>query len=319
VTLALPDWLDDAQLELVRDYLDIAPGVRARHFAQALERCGTAGGCVLRVDHSGTTDAVAGLMPLAWDSRHFGIDCARLGPLCVPGRMTSATRLAVVGEVIDAALDWCRKTKVAILQRRMVGARSDELHVFEQRGFREVDEIVTLTAPAATLAPDRSVRPAVERDREALLAIAQDAFPHSRFLAEPAFNSQKARAVYVRWLETLLSGGTSGDKSGEGGAVLVAELAGRPAGFAAIRRDHELDALAGAPMAALEMFAVAENGRGQGLGGALLAAARDWAARNGARTVEASTWQQAAAALASYRRAGFEVRETLFTLHARLS
>jgi GNAT superfamily N-acetyltransferase len=317
--LALPDWLDDAQLELVRDYLNAPRGARARYFARALERCDAAGGRVLEFNHGGATDVVAGVMPLDWDSRHFGLECARLGPLCIPAGMPNATRLAVVGEVIDAALAWCRQAKISLLARRMVGARSDEMQLFEQRGFREVDNIITLTAPAEILNLERAVRPAAERDRDALLAIAREAFPHSRFLAEPAFDSEKARAVYVRWLETLLSGETSGDKSGADGVVLVAELDGRPAGFAAIRRDRELDSLAGAPMAALEMFAVAEEGRGQGLGGALLAAARDWAARSGAETVEASTWQQAGAALASYRRAGFEVRETLFTMHARIS
>jgi dTDP-4-amino-4,6-dideoxy-D-galactose acyltransferase len=314
----LPDWLGDAMPELVRDYLDPAPAARAKHFAAALARC-DANGRLLQVVRNGAAVAVAGVERLAWDSKHFGTGWARLAPVCVAPDASLADRRACVAEIADAAIAWCAEEGISILLRRIVGARSEEASVFEQRGFQLVDSIVTLTAPAAAQKASSAVRPAQQGDREALLAIAETAFPHSRFLADPMLDALKARLVYVRWLETLLSGTTIGDKSGAGGIVLVAEFDGRPGGFIAMRRDSDLDVLAGRPIAAMEMFAVAEKARGRGLGTALLSAACDWSAQQGADLVEASTWTAATAARSSYHRAGYAIRDTLLTFHGRVS
>ena len=69
----------------------------------------------------------------------------------------------------------------------------------------------------------------------------------------------------------------------------------------------------------MEMFAVAEQARGRGLGTALLSAACDWSAQQGANLVEASTWTAATAARSSYQRAGYAIRDTLLTFHGRVS
>jgi GNAT superfamily N-acetyltransferase len=318
MSVVLPDWLGHAMPELVRDYLDPAPAARARHFSAALQRC-QASGRVLEVRRNGAVTAVAGVEPLAWDSQHFGIGCARLAPICVAPDIGLAERRATVAEIADAALAWCAGKEIGILQRRMVGARTEEAGEFERRGFRLVDSIVTFTAPAAANQAAPLVRPAEPGDHDALLQIAETAFPHSRFLADQSLDPIKARLVYVHWLETLLAGAARGDKSGEGGVVLVAVLDGRPGGFVAMRRDPDLDALAGRAIAPMEMFAVAEAARGRGLGAALLMAACDWSARQGAELVEASTWTAATAARNSYARAGYAIRDTLLTFHGSVS
>ena len=182
-----------------------------------------------------------------------------------------------------------------------------------------MDSIVTFTIASAAKEPATSVRAARPADHEALLSIARDAFPHSRFLADPSFDSEKAREVYVRWLETLLSGAASGDKSGECGSVLVAEVGGRAVGFLSVRRDQSLDALTGKAVAPIEMIAIGADQRGKGLGGALLDAARDWAARHGADLVEASTWTASADIRRFYVGAGFTMRDVLFTFHGRVA
>jgi GNAT superfamily N-acetyltransferase len=303
--------------ELVRDYLNPAPVIRARHFVRRLERCAETGQ-VADVRRDGMVDAIAGIEPLPWDSRHFGIGFARLGPFCLAPKLDVSARSAAVEEIIEMALCWSRAHGIAIVLRRMVGARAEEAAAFERHGFRLVDSIATLTASAAKSDTKLPVRSAILADRETLLTIAHDAFPHSRFLADGVLDREKARSVYVQWLETLLSGETVGDKTGAGGAVLVAVGDGRPAGFVALRRDAELDELVGRPVAVMEMFAVAEGQRGRGFGAALLAAARNWAARQGTELVEASTWTAAVAARRNYERAGFAMRDTLLTFHGHL-
>jgi len=318
VTHPLPDWLGQALPELVRDYFDPPADARARHFSSALARC-AASGRVVDAGRHGSVVAVAGVEPLAWDTGHFGIGCARLAPVCIAPDLSPSDRRAAMAEMTEAAMTWCGRNDMKVLQRRIVGARADEASTFERRGFRLVDSIITLNGPAKLQSPKLPVRPARPDDRSALLAIAASAFPHSRFLADPSFDVGKARLVYVHWLETLLTGDTKGDKSGTGGVVLVAETNGHPAGFVAMRRDPQLDVLVGRPVAPMEMFAVAETARGQGLGTALLAAACDWSARAGAEIVEASTWTAATAARESYRRAGYVILDTLLTFHGRVS
>lgn len=315
---AFPDWLGGAMPELVRDYLGPSAEARASQFALMLERC-AANGRVVDVCQRGSVVAIAGVEPLAWDSDHFGIGCVRLAPVCVTRELSFSDRRAAVADITDAAIAWCGERGFTVLQRRMVGARADEASTFEQRGFRLMDSIITLNAPARAKSADLAVRSAQPGDRDALLAIAKSAFPHSRFLADPIFDAEKARLVYVRWLEALLSGESSGDKSGADGIVLVAEHAARAAGFVAMRRDRQVDALVDRPAAFMEMFAVAEAARGHGLGAALLASACDWSAREGAEIVEASTWTAATAARESYRRAGYAIQDTLLTFHGRVS
>src|SRR6185295_13635225 len=121
VTFAsLPDWLDRAMPELVRDYLDPLPAARARHFGEVLARC-AAEGEVVSIRRTGTVDAVAGVEPLDWDSRHFGLGCARLAPLCLAPGLDASARLAAVAEIADWAIGWCRKKNIKMLLRRMVG------------------------------------------------------------------------------------------------------------------------------------------------------------------------------------------------------
>lgn len=69
----------------------------------------------------------------------------------------------------------------------------------------------------------------------------------------------------------------------------------------------------------IEMIAVAGDKRGQGIGGRLLDAACSWAAQHGAELVEASTWTASMDIRKFYQRAGFVMRDVLFTLHGRVS
>jgi GNAT superfamily N-acetyltransferase len=314
MTSERPDWLGDCRPELVRDYLNPDRAGRAEHLNRALARCGAAG-AVFVIGEAGAPRAVAGVERLAWDSAHFGFGCARLAPVCIAPHVPDAERFDAVAASTELALDWCRKNGIATVLRRLVGARSDEARILEDRGFRLMDSIVTFTASPAPA--KNTLREAAPADREPLLDIARTTFPYSRFLADPAFDPVKARDVYVRWLETLLARTASGDKSGSGSIVLVAEADDVAAGFVSVRRDESVDAHVGQKLAMIEMIAVAAGQRGQGLGGDLLKGARDWAARQGADLVEASTWTAAAEIRRFYARENFSMRDVLLTFHGR--
>jgi GNAT superfamily N-acetyltransferase len=311
MTQAAPPWLAEALPEWVRDYLAPPPAERARYFAAGLERAaGT--GTVVSAD-----GAVLGIEPMEWDTRHFGIPCARLAPICIRPSASLAEQGATLAHLVDQALRWCRGHGVRFLLRRMVAARSAEAAIFEARGFRLVDAIVTLTA-AADGAPGNGICPLAERDLPALRRIVGEAFTHSRFLADRRLDPIKAGQVYVHWLDGLATGTGSGEKPGVGAAVLVARDGDDAAGFIALRCDPTQDSVFGERLAFIELFAVATASRGRGHGARLLAAAKSWARAVGASLVEASTWAASAAALRSYRGAGFEMRDTLLSFHCHL-
>lgn len=314
MTFEAPEWLGMALPELTRDYLGLLASARAAQFSERLARCAHEGQ-VIDVKRNGAVDAIAGVEPLPWDGQHFGVGCARLAPLCVAPDLSATRRFSAVAEIIDAAIRWGRANGIKMLVRRMIGARAEEARLFEERGFRLADSIVTFNASAAASPADLAVRPATVADREALRAIAWEAFPHSRFLVDPGFDREKAHMVYVHWLDGLLTGNVSGEKSAADGAVLIAERKGRAAGFLAIRRDRPADALLTRALAVIELFAVATLARGHGIGGLLLLAARDWAARQEATLVEASTWTAAIAARRTYQRAGFTCCDNILTFH----
>ena len=311
MTVAAPPWLAEALPEWVRDYLTPPPTERAGYFAAAFERAAESGA----VFH--TDGMLVGVEPMGWDTRHFGISCARIAPICVDRACSPERRAAALGSLLDQVLDWCTQHEIRLLLRRMVSARNVEATIFEERGFRIVDVITTLTAPAEDV-DDASTRPLVDRDLPSARRIASEAFTHSRFLADPRLDKDRAREVYVHWLDTLATGAGSGEKRGDGAAVLVAPEGDGIAGFIALRRDPSLDPVLGVPLASVELFAVAAISRGRGHGARLLGAAKSWARANGATLVEASTWAASADALRSYRAAGFEMRDSLLSFHCHL-
>jgi GNAT superfamily N-acetyltransferase len=311
MTFVAPPWLAEALPEWVRDYLAPPPAQRARHFAAAFERAGRTG-TVVSAD-----GAVLGVEPLDWDSRHFGLSCARIAPICLHPACSPAERGAVLSPLMDEALQWCRDRGVRLVLRRMVAARNAEAGVFEARGFQLVDVISTLTA-SADGTDGTHVRPLADRDLPVVRRIAAESFTHSRFLADRRLNPAKARDVYVQWLNGLATGAGSSEKPGDSAAVLVAPDNDDIAGFIAMRRDPSLDSILGERLASIELFAVGAASRGRGHGGRLLAAGRSWARSRGASLVEASTWAASAEALRSYRGAGFEMRDSLLSFHCHL-
>jgi GNAT superfamily N-acetyltransferase len=311
MTFVAPPWLAESLPEWVRDYLAPPPERRARHFAAAFDRAALTGIVV------SAEDAVLAVEPLAWDTNHFGLRCARIGPVCVHPACSPSERIEVLSPLVDQALDWCRDHGFRLVLRRMVAARNAEASVFEARGFRLVDMITTLTASAdGTGSSD--IRPLEDRDLPSARRIVAESFTQTRFLADRRLDPAKSRDVYVQWLNGLATGAGSGEKQGDGAAVLVASEGADVAGFVALRRDPLQDPVFGVRLASIELFAVAAAARGRGHGARLLAAAKSWARSRAAALVEASTWAAAGDALRSYRSAGFEMRDSLLSFHGHL-
>jgi len=217
---------------------------------------------------------------LAWDSDFFGVRVARVHP----GRLTPATASAVMG--------WCEAHAIDLLY--FLADADDPLTIglAEDYGFRLVDLRVTLDRPLdgaqALRAPD-AVRPVRPADLPALQAIARTGFAQSRFYADPRIPDERAAALYETWVTQRAQ-----DPAAH---VLVAEMEGQAAGF--------ITCLRSGAQGTIDLFAVGEGARGRGLGQALVSAALDWFAGQGAAGVSVVTQGRNLAAQRLYQRCGF--------------
>lgn len=140
------------------------------------------------------------------------------------------------------------------------------------------------------------VRVLADADLEASLDLFEEVAAEGRWLAnEPPVDR---REVAARWRDLL--------RTGEG-TLLVAGDGGPPAGLAA---------LVGLASPELGMLVRASRRR-QGVGSALVLASVAWAEARGAREVVLHVFPHNAAAIALYRRLGFEDRGLLRAVYPR--
>jgi len=103
----------------------------------------------------------------------------------------------------------------------------------------------------------------------------------------------------VRCLDDFFDGGM------QGATLLIAEEAGRPAGFAFL--EHHTDYFTGQRHGHLGMIAVTEAAEGRGAGAALLGTAEDWARAQGYAKLTLNVFDGNARARRVYERAGYRV------------
>lgn len=238
----------------------------------------------------------APLRALDWDSEFFGCGIARV----------ERDRL---DDDALAAVEWERRRRPydcvyfladatdAATHRRVAGA-----------GWRFIDVRTTLALPlhaAREVAVDH-VRPSADGDRGALVALAAASHGDSRFYRDGRFPRERCDALFAAWMEKSLDGVRAD-------AVLVprAEEGGARGYVTLLAPDANAEAEIG-------LFAVAPEAQGRGLGTALLAAARTWAAARGARSLRVVTQGANARALRAYERAGFRTRSVAYWYHAWL-
>ena len=230
----------------------------------------------------------AALLP--WDTEFWGVRIAR-----VEGETMTAERAVELEE-------WAAANEVACLYL-LAGEDPATAHAAEDAGYRLMDVRVGLARRAAEPPADPRVRPFAPGDLDALRAIARTSHGATRFYADPRFPRERCDDLYDVWITRSTEGWAD--------AVLVAEHGGRPAGYLSVH--------AGEQRASIGLFAVAQEARGSGLGGALVDAAVGWAAARGRAEIDVVTQGRSAAALRVYERRGFAVESLGFWFHKWLA
>lgn len=233
---------------------------------------------------------------LSWDSAHFGLPIGRVaGPRVSAGDVAEADRLGL--------------RCVYLLVR---AADIATIRTAEDLGFRVTDQRITLgrsVSPATGHEPALSagaefpvVRPAVPGDMAALEPVARAAHVDSRFFADPHFEPEAAALLYVVWLRNSLAGELAD-------IVLVAEHAGRPAGYITGRLWAERRTVD------IGLFAIAASARGRGLGSQLLAAFLAAVSKQRIADVTVVTQGANVGAQRIYQAGGFRTIESELWLH----
>jgi ribosomal protein S18 acetylase RimI-like enzyme len=220
------------------------------------------------------TDAITSL---AWDSAHFRIRVAQV----------NSTRLTpALATQISA---WLKQNAVDCLYF-LATPEAHTLRLAAELGFRFVGARVTLESSPRDAPPDpRLTRPAAPADMAELRRIAAESHHDSRFYLDGKFRREDCDQLYRLW---ITKGFTDKD-----GAVFVADLDGRPAGYISIN--------ATARQGHISLLAVDAQYRGRRLATELLRRADSWFRSRDVATVIVPTQAGNIPALRLYGSYGF--------------
>lgn len=185
---------------------------------------------------------------------------------------------------------------------RIPAERTDLAPVLAGAGFRLVDTLLSFGKRLSSGAPapaDPRVRQAKPEDRAAVTRLSGLAFDLNHFHRDPAIPRETARAMMAGWAGNFFAGE-------RGDAMLVAEEAGRIAGFCLVLVPEPHRAV-------IDLIAVDEASRGRGLGRAMLLAAER--CRGGIREMAIGTQAVNVPAVRLYEDVGYRFTRAAHMFH----
>jgi dTDP-4-amino-4,6-dideoxy-D-galactose acyltransferase len=216
---------------------------------------------------------------LDWDSEFFGFPIGRV-------------RNDVGASDIAAAEREADERKLRCVYLCVAAKNAPLLDEAQRLGFLVRDLRVTLAGPLPSNSPEPpGVEPAGLEALDVLSVIARERFQTTRFFADPGFDRDRCRELYVAWLRRGLK--PSIDR--------VTLVAGKNRGFVICRFDSA------ANRGEIELIGVTAEAEGQGIGTALVTCAQTTFAREGLTHMRAVTQGRNIAAQRLYQRRGFQI------------
>jgi hypothetical protein len=162
-------------------------------------------GYALEFEKFGTADEPIGFAAVVtWDSRTFGFPVAqfRIGAGSIPEYRAELLQRDMAA--------WLDKNQVSLCSCAFPADNQFWKILLPRMGFQFVDVGLQVTLNGlqrVRLAPTRSkLRPAEAGDREAIEKIAEHAFHHGRYHADPLFPRELANRRYRNWMTNALGG-----------------------------------------------------------------------------------------------------------------
>jgi dTDP-4-amino-4,6-dideoxy-D-galactose acyltransferase len=231
---------------------------------------------------------------LNWDSSFFGFPVAKV----VAPDADEEDLQAAVSEMrlnkIPLAYWAANKTTTAINERvvKLGGQLVDEKLTFVAKLTDQANVGLRQTGLVETYCEGMSLGD--------LKQLAVDSGVYSRFVVDPKFPQDKARALYEEWMLRSV------DKS-VADEVLVIRQSEKVAGMATVVRAGERGSIG--------LISVAKEFRGQKFGETLVRAAQIWWRERGCDEIQVVTQQANVVAQNLYRKCGFEVKKTEYYYH----
>jgi glycosyltransferase involved in cell wall biosynthesis/ribosomal protein S18 acetylase RimI-like enzyme len=222
---------------------------------------------------------------LKWDSTFWGFPVARV----------NGDRLD--REQAFEVTSWCDEEGIRCTYLLAPADDAGSAEAAESAGFLPVDTRMTLERQAAPVpAPQAGIviRGGRERDAEPVRTLAVASHTDTRFHFDPNFPRQRAAELYAVWV------GRGFDEDSR--HLLVAERDDRLLGYVLVGDDPRT----------IDLIAVERSARGQGVGGALLAAA---IGERPEEPISVVTQARNVGALRLYQRLGFTITSTEVWYH----
>lgn len=237
-------------------------------------------------------DADAICQFLEWDSQLFG---------CRIGR---ANITSLTPEAISNLEAWRATHRIDCLYFLSDSADQPTTNLALANEFRLVDIRITLERQiqnsAVATSPATQIRKAVEADIPALREIARYNHRDSRFYNDGHFSAESCDKLYEVWIEKSCRGWAQ--------SVFVAAREGLIQGYLTCH-------LKQAGCGQIGLVGVAENARAKGIGTALISAAVEWFAAQGAVAVSVITQGRNVQAQRLYQKNGFTTRSVELWFH----
>ena len=204
---------------------------------------GGPGGVAFVAEVDGQPAGFCVLGDLPWESGILGKRMAAIKHMAaISVKEDAATLQALVGR----ALQHSRDSGYDFLLCKTYTDESAKVHALEREGFLLVDTLLDFVVdlrlfphafqPVPVIPEDAELRIAVKADRAGLVEVSRKAFAahFGRFHSDSRLGPEWGRTIYERWIESCLDGWADW--------IVVAEVAGRIAGYSAWKLPSEREA-----------------------------------------------------------------------------
>ena len=219
---------------------------------------------------------------LEWDSDFFGFPVARVRDSALDGESAAA---------VDS---WCAQHGIHCLYLLLDADDEESARVAGDSGYRLVDVRLTLRhdlvdVPEAD--PEIPIREAGPDDIPALRTLAARSHHDTRFYHDDGFSRERCDSLYATWMADAVP---DPDRW-----VGVREVDGAAVGYEVVRPPDE------DRVAVMEILAVDESHRREGIGRNLLTAGLRWGRSAGAAAVETATQERNRTSFETHMALGF--------------
>lgn len=250
---------------------------------------------------------------LSWDTRHFGIEMAKIRYLIVNADYSNT--FEVKSALLSYLLMKCSK-KFHHLSIRVHTEDVSSIHSLENAGFRLMDTTVTYSFDfrkdqIVRLENECYVRKFRKNEIDKLANIATECYEEGRvatdrFHADPSLPSEKSDDLYVKWIVNSCKGLAD--------TVLVAEVDGVPVGFITCKVYRQLSEKLGVRLGTMVISGVSPSCRGRGAYTSMFNTGLRWLAER-VNIVEVGTQISNYVVQKVWNRLGFKLIRSQYTLH----